>query len=218
MIIDLCLPLALSVRSEWTARVFASYMYLGEGDNIKLTDCHDACCLKHYSLAFIIARQEGRGKEAKYFNEPAWDGQTPMDQNLYREQIQAIRQRGGDVIVSFGGEAGRELSIVVEDPAALQAAYQAIIDRYQFTWLDFDIEGSNLEKNAEASRRRNEVLAALQAKNPGLIISYTLPVDPDGLSPASQKLLGDAKAKGVKVHSANLMVMFFGGRFINKGK
>ncbi len=193
-------------------------MYLGAGDNFRLTDCDDACGLRHYTLAFIIARQEGRGKEAKYFNEPAWDGQTPMDQNLYREQIKAIRQRGGDVIVSFGGEGGRELAIVVEDPAALQAAYQAIIDRYQFTWLDFDIEGSNLEKNAEASRRRNAVLAALQAKNPGLIISYTLPVAPDGLSTASQKLLGDAKAKGVKVHSANLMVMFFGGRFINKGK
>src|SRR5208282_5998593 len=64
----------------------------------------------------------------------------------------------------------------------------------------------------------NIALAALQAKNPGLIISYTLPVDPDGLSNDTQKLLADAAKKGVNVHSANLMVMFFGKSFIGKGK
>ena len=61
-------------------------------------------------------------------------------------------------------------------------------------------------------------MAALQARNPGLIISFTLPVDPDGISQAAEAMLADAKAKGVKVHSANLMVMYFGKKFINKGK
>ena len=70
----------------------------------------------------------------------------------------------------------------------------------------------------QASQRRNTALAALQRRNPGLIISFTLPVDPDGVSRASEALLADAKAKGVKVHSANLMVMYFGKKFINKGK
>jgi hypothetical protein len=209
---------AETTNSAWPARVFAPYMYLGEGDGFKLTDCDDACGLKYYTLAFIIALQDGHGQGASYHKEPAWDGRFPMDQNLYKDQIDAIRKRGGDVITSFGGEAGRELAIVIEDPVALQAAYQSIIDRYHFTWLDFDIEGSNLDKNAGASRRRNTVLAALQAANPGLIVSYTLPVDPDGLSPESQALLADAKAKGVKVHSANIMVMYFGKKFINKGR
>ena len=45
-----------------------------------------------------------------------------------------------------------------------------------------------------------------------------LPVDPDGISRASQALLADAKAKGVKIPSANLMVMYFGKKFINKGE
>ncbi len=193
-------------------------MYIGQGDNFKLTDCDDACGLKHYTLAFIIARQEGRGKDAKYLKEPSWDGRVPMEENLYLDQITEIRKRGGDVIMSFGGEAGRELAIVEEDPVALEKEYQSIIDRYHFTWLDFDIEGSNLEKNPAASERRNSVLAELQKKNPGLMISFTLPVDPDGISRASQGLLADAKAKGVKVHSANIMVMYFGKRFVGKGK
>ena len=51
-------------------------MYIGSGDNFKLTDCDDACGLKHYTLAFIIALQDGRGKDAKYLKEPSWDGRT----------------------------------------------------------------------------------------------------------------------------------------------
>jgi hypothetical protein len=207
-----------SARAEWPARVFAPYMYLGDSDHFKLTDCADACGLKHYTLAFIIARQDGYGKDAKYFPEPSWYGRIPIGENLYHDQIDAIRKRGGDVSMSFGGEGGKEMANVIDDPIALAAAYQKVIDQYQFTWLDFDVEGNNLEQGKLDSERRNTALASLQKKNPGLIISYTLPVDPDGISAASQALLADAKVKGVNVHSANLMVMFFGKRFVGKGK
>ena len=209
---------AANAQAQWPARVFAPYMYIGAGDNFKLTDCDDACGLKHYTLAFIIARQEGHGTNAVYKKEPSWDGRVPIEQDLYHDQIDAIRKRGGDVIMSFGGEAGKEMANVIDDPVALEAAYQKVINQYKFTWLDFDVEGNNLDKGKADSERRNTALANLQKKNPGLVISYTLPVDPDGISDASQALLTDAKAKGVKVHSANLMVMFFGKRFVGKGK
>jgi hypothetical protein len=205
-------------RAEWPTRVFAPYMYLGQGDNFKLTECADACGLKYYTLAFIIAKQDGRGKDAKYLKEPSWDGRIAIGDNHYHDQIDAIRKRGGDVIMSFGGEGGKEMANIIDDADALEAAYQKVIDQYKFTWLDFDVEGNNLDKGKADSERRNTVLARLQKKNPGLIISYTLPVDPDGISGASRALLADAKAKGVKVHSANIMVMFFGKKFINKGK
>jgi hypothetical protein len=209
---------ASNSRAEWPARVFAPYMYIGAGDNFKLTDCDDACGLKYYTLAFIIAKQEGSGKDVKYLKEPSWDGKTAIGENLYHDQIDAIRKRGGDVIMSFGGEAGKEMANVIDDADALEAAYQKVIDQYKFTWLDFDVEGNNLSKGKADSERRNTVLARLQKKNPGLIISYTLPVDPRGVSEASRELLADAKAKGVKVHSANIMVMYFGKTFIHKGK
>jgi hypothetical protein len=210
--------LTTSVSAGWPARVFAPYMYIGEGDNFRLTECDDACGVKYYTLAFIIARQEGRGRAAKYFKEPAWDGRFPMEQDIYKEQIDAIRKRGGDVIVSFGGEAGKELANMIDDPAQLEAAYHSVIDRYKFTWLDFDIEGDNLDHGKLDSERRNTALASLQRNNPGLIISYTLPVNPDGLSEESCALLADAKAKGVKIHSVDTMVMFFGKKFFNQGK
>lgn len=199
--------LAAQARADWPARVFAPYMYLGAGDKFLLTQCDDECGQKYYTLAFIIADKQ---KNA------AWDGRIPMDKDLYADQIAAIRGRGGDVIVSFGGEAGTELAIAETDPVALEAKYQSVIDRYKFTWLDFDIEGKALE-NAAANQRRNAVLVKLQEKNPGLIVSYTLPVDPNGISEESRALLADAKAKGVKVHSANVMTMDFGSHF-SKGK
>ena len=195
-------------RAGWPARVFAPYMYVGAGDDFKLTDCNDQCGLKFYTLAFIIADKSGN---------PAWDGRIPMADNFYTNQIAAIRSRGGDVIMSFGGEAGKEIAIVETNAVRLQTEYQSVIDRYHFTWLDFDIEGKNLE-NTAANERRNAALAALQKKNPGLIVSYTLPVDPHGISGDSQRLLADAKARGLKVHSANLMVMYFGREFTSTGK
>src|SRR5580704_14517667 len=200
-IICLCALISFMSVSHagWPARVFAPYMYIGSGDNFKLTECDDACGQKFYTIAFIIGDKQGN---------PAWDGRWPMEQNLYADQINLIRARGGDVIVSFGGEAGSEIAIAETNAAALEAKYQSIIDRYKLTWLDFDIEGRSLFKTA-ANERRNTVLASLQTKNPGLIISYTLPVDPNGISDASQRLLADAKSKGLKVHSANVMTMDF---------
>jgi chitinase len=198
-----------NARAGWPAKVFAPYMYLGTGDNFKLTQCDDECGQKFYTLAFVIADQS---------NNPAWYGRIPMEKNLYADQITTIRARGGDVIVSFGGAAGKEIALVETNVEMLQAKYQAVIDHYQFTWLDFDIEGGALDKHPEASERRNAALAKLQAAHPGLIISFTLPVDPNGLSKASQKLLANAQAKGVKVYSANLMVMDYGPGFSNGKK
>jgi hypothetical protein len=189
--------------ANWPARVFAPYMYIGADDHFQITECDDACGQKFYTLAFIIADKQ---------NNPAWDGRFPLDQNLYAGQISAIRQRGGDVIVSFGGQAGTELALAETNHTALEAKYQSAIDRYKLTWLDFDIEGDALFDQA-ANQRRNAVLARLQARNPGLIVSYTLPIDPNGFTRGTKELLTDAKAKGVRVHSGNFMIMWFGPKF-----
>jgi chitinase len=201
-----CLTLT-SFGAEWPTRLFAPYMYLGSGDHFQLTRCDDACGQKFYTLAFIIADKDGN---------PAWDGRMSLENNFYLDQISAIRERGGNVIVSFGGEGGTEISIAETNAIALEADYQSIIDRYSLTWLDFDIEGDSLAK-VDANQRRNGVLAALQKKNPGLRITFTLPVDPDGISEESSAMLADAKSRGVKIYSANVMTMDYGERF-SKGR
>jgi hypothetical protein len=207
--ICILLSMTAATRADWPKRVFIPYVYLGNDDHFKLTACDDAIGQKFYTLAFIIADKQ---------HQPSWFGEIPLSQNFYADQIAAIRQRGGDVVCSFGGEAGTEIAMTQKDPAALEALYQAVVDQYKFTWLDFDIEGDNLDKHADANHLRNTALAMLQKKYPNLIISYTVPVDPDGLSDASQKILADAKAQGVVVHSANIMVMYFGKAFVSTGR
>jgi chitinase len=197
------LALSLTTSAKWPEHVFAPYMYVGSGDRFDLSRCDDACGQKYYTLAFIIAGKDGA---------PTWDGREPMEKNFFAEQIATIRSRGGDVIMSFGGEAGQEVALMEPDVAALEAKYAAVIDRYHLTWVDFDIEGRAL-KDKDANHRRNAALARLQASHPGLIVSYTLPVDPDGIPAEARQLLTDARTSGVKVYAANLMTMDYGAHF-----
>jgi chitinase len=106
---------------------------------------------------------------------------------------------------------GPELAIANNDATKLESEYQSALDQYKFTWLDFDIEGKSLNDD-DVNARRNTAIAGLQKKNPALRITFTLPVNPNGISKHSQTMLADAKAKGIKVHSANIMVMDYGAR------
>jgi hypothetical protein len=205
----LCLTLcfAATAHADWPPRVFVPYVYLGADDSFELTRCDDATGQKFFTLAFIIKSKDGK---------PAWDGRIGLDQHFFMPQIDAIRQRGGDVIVSFGGAGGTELALADKDADTLAADYQLVIQTYHLTWLDFDVEGDALS-NTAANQRRNTALAKLQARNPALIFTFTLPVDPDGISDDARKMLADARARGVKIKSANVMTMDFGAHF-SRGK
>src|SRR3954468_15521143 len=190
-------------RADWPERIFAPYVWLGSNDGFELTACEQATGQKHYTLAFIIADKQGKA---------AWFGRESIEKNLYAEQIQTIRKHGGDVIISFGGAAGPELALANDDATKLEAEYQSVIDQYKFTWADFDIEGKAL-RDDQANQRRNQAIAGLQKKNPQLRVTFTLPVDPNGISRSARSLLADAKSKNLKVYSVNIMVMDFGPRF-----
>ncbi len=166
----------------------------------------------HYTLAFIT----GNGCNA------AWAGTIPLDQASTRlphleSDIQYVRSQGGDIIISFGGEAGQELAQTCDSVGSLQAQYQAVINKYQATHLDFDIE-SGAQGDATSYDRRNEALAALQAANPGLTISFTLPSETTGLLSDSLGLLQSAVSHGVNINIVNLMTMDYGSPDSNMGQ
>jgi hypothetical protein len=159
---------------------------------------------QYYTLAFIIS---GGGCAA------AWGGVTPIDQDFLLEDIQHLRAQGGNVIVSFGGAAGVELGQACSTVSSLQAQYQAVIDRYDFTRLDFDIEGGASADPASITRR-NQAIAGLQADaisaGKPVKVSYTLPVLPTGLTADGLNLLNDAVAHGVTIDVVNIMAMDYG--------
>jgi hypothetical protein len=202
-LLSILLLISGPLRGDWPQRVFAPYVWLGSNDGFQITQCEEVTAQKHFTLAFIIADKDGHA---------AWFGRVPMEKNLYADQIETIRKHGGDLIISFGGAAGPELGLANDDAAKLESEYQSVIDRYKFTWADFDIEGKAL-RDQQANSRRNQAIAGIQKKNPALRVTFTLPVDPNGISRSAQTLLADAKTKGVKVFSANIMVMDFGARF-----
>ena len=158
--------------------------------------------IRFFTLAFII---DGGGCAA------SWGSRTPVAQeSALTPAIDDLRSHGGHVLISFGGEAGRELALGCDTPAALQAQYQAVIDKYAVAVLDLDIEGNALKDSASVDRR-NVALAAIQAAHPNVQVSYTLPVATDGLTAAGIALLSNAMSHGVKVAIVNLMTMDYGG-------
>ena len=118
------------------------------------------------------------------------------------------------MIVSFGGATGTELAQATGDVATLQAQYQAVIDAYTLTAIDFDIEGVAVADGPSVDRR-NAAIAGLQsaaeAAGRDLAISYTLPVALDGLTTDGLNLLKNARAHGVNISLVNIMALDYGG-------
>ncbi len=161
--------------------------------------------MKYYTLAFIVNGASGC--------QASWGGVINLSENYLVADINTLRSAGGDVIISFGGASGIELAQSCASVSILQAQYQAVIDKYNLTSLDFDIEGAAMA-NAAANNRRNQAIANLQniarSQNRSLTISYTLPVLPGGLDQTSLNLLQNAVSNGVEVSIVNIMAMDYG--------
>lgn len=158
--------------------------------------------VKQFNLAFVVAGGSGGCL-------PEWGGVTAIGSDPVASQIGALRAIGGDVRISFGGQAGSELAVTCTSTAQLQAAYQQVISAYGVSKLDFDIEGAAVA-NTAANARRDQALAALQAANPGLQISFTLAVLPSGLTSDGVALLNGAVRAGVHISAVNVMAMDYG--------
>lgn len=187
--------------AAWPAHYFAPY----NNDAANQTDLATLARVsgaRFFSLAFI---ESSKGKDC----EASWNTRQPIG-SWMRASIDDLRAQGGDVRVAFGGSFNSELAAVCHDLPTLEAQYQAVVDAYDLTHLDFDIEGKTL-RNIQATVRRNQAIAALQkrAAQAGrtLTISYTLPVGITGLNASDLKLLRNAIQSGVQISMINLMVM-----------
>jgi chitinase len=164
---------------------------------------------KYYALAFVLGNAGACV--------PAWDGTHLMSENYYSSQVNAVRAAGGDVIAVFGGANGSDMASVCTTASSLQAAYQIVINRYQFKWIDLNIEGG-MVADAASLDRRNKAIVALEAANPGLKVSYTLPVTQAGLLQTALDLLSNAKANGVRIDYVNVMAMNYGPAGVDMGQ
>ncbi|MEW2293545.1 cellulose binding domain-containing protein [Streptomyces sp. NPDC006743] len=182
---------------------FAPYVDTSLYPAFDLTASADTTGVKDYNLAFVT---DGGGCT------PKWGGVTDLGADAVAAQIGALRAKGGDVRVSFGGANGSELATTCSSADALAAAYGKAVDRFKLTKVDFDIEGGALP-DAAANTRRAQAIARLQQQHPGLDVSFTLPVMPEGLTQDGVALLAGAKSGGVKISTVNIMAMDYGASY-----
>ncbi|MFI9769212.1 cellulose binding domain-containing protein [Streptomyces sp. NPDC052415] len=183
-----------------TDATFAPYVDTSLYPAFDLLSTAEATGVKDYNLAFVT---DGGGCT------PKWGGVTDLASDAVAAQIGALRAKGGDVRVSFGGAAGSELATTCSSADALAAAYGKVVDAYDLTKVDFDVEGGALPDTA-ANTRRAQAIAKLQKAHPGLDVSFTLPVMPEGLTQPGVDLLADARKNGVGIDTVNIMAMDYG--------
>ncbi|WP_405925379.1 cellulose binding domain-containing protein [Streptomyces sp. NBC_00035] len=179
---------------------FAPYVDTSLYPAFDLLAAATATGVKDYNLAFIT---DGGGCT------PKWGGVTDLASDGVASQIGALRAKGGDVRVSFGGASGSELATTCSSADALATAYGKVVDAFDLTKVDFDVEGGALPDTA-ANTRRAQAIAKLQQQHPSLDVSFTLPVMPEGLTQDGVNLLSNAKSNGVSIDTVNIMAMDYG--------
>lgn len=197
--------------SPWPQNVSAPYVDTTLWPTYDFLAAARSTGLRYFTLAFITADPTTR---------PAWGGYADYAANnggtfdtWMKGQISGLRALGGDVMVSFGGASGRELAEVITDIGALKSAYRRVIDAYNLTHLDFDIEGAATADRASVDRR-SRALAELQteyrAAGKELQIWLTLPVLPTGLTPDGVYVVRSARTHGLALAGVNIMTMDYG--------
>ncbi len=193
-------PIPTPTNPGFPNQVFAPYVDVLLYPPFDLTDAVTITDSKYFTMAFIVSDASGKA---------SWGGVIPLEDEHMLQEVYNLRGMGGDVVISFGGANGTELSLAIDDIDTLKAEYQAVIDMYHVTWVDFDIEGFAVADKPSIDRR-NQAIAGLQADNPDLTIAFCLPVLPSGLTADGLYVLQNAVSHGVRVDMVNIMAMDYG--------
>ena len=164
------------------------------------------------ALAFVVADPADPCK-------PSWGGAYSMDQAKQSieldRRITQLRAAGGDIMISFGGQANKELAFACTDATKLATAYRNVVTRYDVKVIDFDIENADLA-DAPSIQRRALAIATIQkersAAKHDLAVWLTVPVGTTGLTADGVALVKSTIAAGVNLTGVNAMTMNFGSK------
>ncbi|WP_045742784.1 chitinase [Actinoplanes rectilineatus] len=162
------------------------------------------------ALAFVVADPEDSCA-------PSWGGYYSPDEagatlELDR-RISQLRANGGDVMLSVGGLTNAELAVACTDQGRLTDAYRQLVDRYELTSLDLDIEGTAVADQPSLERRAlalKTIQDEREAAGAELEIWLTLPVAPTGLTAEGLGVVQTTLAGGVALSGVNIMTMDYG--------
>lgn len=161
-------------------------------------------------LAFVVAEEADSCVPSwgTYYGLDAAAAELDLDRRIAR-----VRQDGSDVAVSFGGAINTELAVACESTDDLVEAYSEVIDRYDLSMIDLDIEGPTLADDV-AGYRRAQAIAELQKQakedDRPLAVWLTLPVATYGLLDEGLAAVEQMLDAGVQLAGVNVMTMDYG--------
>ena len=190
---------ALAPSSSAATSVYsvAPYVDLSNGQEGLLDTAITGHHLKAYTAAFVLG--EGCNQ--------IWGDTLPIGNDSFTDpEIARAKSEGASVIISSGGSSGLALAWTCSNQSSIDAGYQALINDYGVSQLDFDIEGAAIADTASAARQM-QAMKDLKASNPGLQFSMTLPVLASGLTNDGVNILKAAKNAGIRIDVVNIMTM-----------
>jgi len=200
-----------ATTAQWGETFFAPYVDMAGWPVPDLLTISEATGASLMTVAFLQSTPDAT---------LAWAGLPALEPGADTEQAQAINRSikalqdaGGDVMISLGGAAGTSLAQAYVarslDAATLADAYGEVVDTYQISHLDFDIEGSAVA-DIPAIDLHSQALAILGQSRPDLEVWYTLPVLPSGLTADGLNVVESALQAGVNLAGVNVMAMDYG--------
>ncbi|HDR2795449.1 MULTISPECIES: carbohydrate-binding protein [Enterobacter] len=193
-------------KSGWPAHVYAPYVDFTLNSQPDLASLAQNQGVTHFTMAFVVS------KDAETCL-PTWGTAYNINDYAQYSKIKALRDAGGDVMVSIGGANNSPLAASCKNIDDLKQHYYDIVENLNLNVLDFDIEGTWVADH-ESINRRNEAVKAVQntwkSEGRSVGIWYTLPILPTGLTAEGIYVLEDAKAKGVDLAGVNVMAMDYG--------
>ena len=193
-------------NAPWPAHVYAPYVDFTLNTLPDLAGLAKNQGVNHFTMAFVVSKDANTCL-------PTWGTAYNINNYAQYSRIKALREAGGDVMVSIGGANNSPLAAACKNVSDLEQHYYDIVDNLNLNVLDFDIEGTWVADH-DSINRRNEAVKAVQDKwkteGRSVGIWYTLPILPTGLTDDGLYVLNDAKAKGVNLAGVNVMAMDYG--------
>lgn len=142
------------------------------------------------------------------------DGNDGYQYEGIKKSIQNVRDRGGDVIVSVGGQLGLAPWTQTKEVDKLKNMYLEIIDAYNLKRIDLDIEEVN--QGFADNVINAKAIKKVQDKT-GVEVVLTIPIMPYGYTTTQKNLLRAYIGNGVNISLVNNMTMCYGSE-VNPGE
>ena len=179
----------------------APYLFMGWGEPPSPSAVMEATGITSFTMAFVLS--DGGCS-------PAWDGSRPLTGGADQAAIDEIRAAGGDIVPSFGGWSGNKLGPNCESPEALAGAYQEVIDAFDLSAIDIDIENTDEFENETVQDRILGALKIVKQNNPGIQTIVTFGTTTTGPNFYGNRLIDQAKALDAGIDVFTIMPFDFG--------